>query len=81
MKKLLVISVAIAAASLAHAESKVELFGFLDQGVTVLHENANLGMAGPVGQRAPNILNSALQRDTWKAQAMCQHGASRSAKI
>lgn len=58
MKKLLVISVAIAAASLAHAESKVELFGFLDQGVTVLHENANLGMAGPVGQRAPNILNA-----------------------
>ncbi len=45
MKKLLVISVTIAAASLAHAESKVELFGFLDQGVTVLHENANLGMA------------------------------------
>ena len=58
MKKLLVISVTIAAASLAHAESKVELFGFLDQGVTVLHENANLGMAGPVGQRAPNILNA-----------------------
>ena len=41
MKKLITLSVLAAAASVASAETKVEVFGFLDQGLTFIHENSN----------------------------------------
>ena len=58
MKKLITLSVLAAAASVASAETKVEAFGFLDQGLTFIHENSNKGMMAPVGQRAPNVLKN-----------------------
>ena len=50
MKKLITLAVLAAAASVASAETKVEVFGFLDQGLTFIHENSNKGMMAPVGQ-------------------------------
>lgn len=58
MKKLITLAVLAAAASVASAETKVEVFGFLDQGLTFIHENSNKGMMAPVGQRAPNVLKN-----------------------
>ena len=58
MKKLITVAVLAAAASVASAETKVEVFGFLDQGLTFIHENSNKGMMAPVGQRAPNVLKN-----------------------
>ena len=51
MKKLITVAVLAAAASVASAETKVEVFGSLDQGLTFIHENSNKGMMAPVGQK------------------------------
>ena len=36
----------------------VQLFGFLDQGMSFVHEDLNKGMGQPVGQAAPNVLDA-----------------------
>ena len=71
MKKLITVAVLAAAASVASAETKVEVFGFLDQGLTFIHENSNKGMMSPVGQRAPNVLkNGKVARQGAKSRYM-----------
>lgn len=63
MKKhsLLAASVALALIGAVQQASaaNVEVFGFLDQGVTYWHEDGNTGMKGPVGQSKANVLDSA----------------------
>ena len=63
MKKhsLLAASVALALIGAVQQASaaNVEVFGFLDQGVTYRHEDGNTGMKGPVGQSKANVLDSA----------------------
>lgn len=51
-------ALAIAAASCAGAQAAhVELFGFLDAGVSYINERTNEGMAAPVGQRTANVVD------------------------
>jgi predicted porin len=50
------LAAALAAAGVAHS-AQVELFGFLDAGVSYINEHTNAGMAAPVGQKSANTVD------------------------
>ena len=63
MKKHSLLAASVAMALLGAVQqasaANVEVFGFLDQGLTYRYEDGNTGMQGPVGQSKANILDSA----------------------
>lgn len=56
-RNLIAFSVALMFAAPTMA-ADVQLFGFLDQGMSIVHEDLNKGMAQPAGQAAPNVLDA-----------------------
>ena len=63
MKKHSLLAASVAMALLGAVQqasaANVEVFGFLDQGLTYRYEDGNTGMQGPVGQSKANVLDSA----------------------
>ena len=50
MQRMCVLVGAMGMAVCGAQAAEVQVFGFLDQGLTYLHEDLNAGMGGPVGQ-------------------------------